>query len=56
MPSFDVVSEVNAHELANAVDQANRVLETRFDFRGTGATFEPRGSGVRNNVVPFDTR
>ena len=40
MPSFDVVSEVNAHELANAVDQANRELETRFDFRGSGATFE----------------
>ncbi len=40
MPSFDVISEVDAHELANAVDQANRALETRFDFRGTGATFE----------------
>ncbi len=40
MPSFDIVSEVNAHELANAVDQANRELETRFDFRGSGATFE----------------
>jgi len=40
MPSFDVVSEVDAHELANAVDQANRALETRFDLRGTGATFE----------------
>jgi len=40
MPSFDVISEVDAHELANAVDQANRELETRFDFRGSGATFE----------------
>jgi uncharacterized protein YajQ (UPF0234 family) len=40
MPSFDIVSEVDAHELANAVDQANRELETRFDFRGSGATFE----------------
>ena len=40
MPSFDVVSEVNGHELTNAVDQASRELETRFDFRGTGATFE----------------
>ena len=40
MPSFDVVSEVNAHELTNAVDQASRELETRFDFRGSGATFE----------------
>ena len=40
MPSFDVVSEVNGHELTNAVDQARRELKTRFDFRGTGATFE----------------
>ena len=40
MPSFDVVSEVNEHEFVNAVDQANRELETRFDFRGSGATFE----------------
>ena len=40
MPSFDVVSEVNAHELSNAVDQANRELEIRFDFKGTGAKFE----------------
>jgi len=40
MPSFDAVSEVDAHELTNAVDQAKRELETRFDFRGSGATFE----------------
>ncbi|HSG66325.1 MAG TPA: YajQ family cyclic di-GMP-binding protein [Gammaproteobacteria bacterium] len=40
MPSFDIVSEVDAHELANAVDQAKRELENRFDFRGSGATFE----------------
>jgi cyclic-di-GMP-binding protein len=40
MPSFDVVSEINAHELTNAVDQAVRELETRFDFKGTGAAFE----------------
>jgi uncharacterized protein YajQ (UPF0234 family) len=39
MPSFDVVSEVDMHEVTNAVDQANRELEQRFDFRGTGATF-----------------
>ncbi|MFO0335523.1 MAG: YajQ family cyclic di-GMP-binding protein [Pseudomonadota bacterium] len=39
MPSFDVVSELNHHELRNAVDQANRELETRFDFRGTGAKY-----------------
>jgi cyclic-di-GMP-binding protein len=46
MPSFDVVSEVNRHELANAVDQASRELDTRFDFRGTGASFELEGTTV----------
>lgn len=40
MPSFDVVSELNAHELTNAVDQANRELAQRFDFKDTGARFE----------------
>jgi cyclic-di-GMP-binding protein len=40
MPSFDVVSELNAHEVANAVDQANRELGQRFDFKDTGARFE----------------
>ena len=40
MPSFDVVSEVDMHEVTNAVDQANRELTTRFDFRGVEATFE----------------
>ncbi len=40
MPSFDVVSELNAHEVANAVDQANRELTQRFDFKDTGARFE----------------
>jgi uncharacterized protein YajQ (UPF0234 family) len=40
MPSFDAVSELDTHELTNAVDQANRELDTRFDFKGTGAKFE----------------
>ncbi|HEX7815678.1 YajQ family cyclic di-GMP-binding protein [Dyella sp.] len=40
MPSFDVVSEVDKHELTNAVDQANRELANRFDFKGTDAKFE----------------
>jgi len=40
MPSFDVVSELNKHELTNAVDQASRELSTRFDFKDTGATIE----------------
>jgi uncharacterized protein YajQ (UPF0234 family) len=40
MPSFDIVSELNAHEVANAVDQANREITQRFDFKDTGAKFE----------------
>jgi cyclic-di-GMP-binding protein len=39
MPSFDAVSELDVHELTNAVDQANRELSTRFDFKDTGASF-----------------
>jgi cyclic-di-GMP-binding protein len=40
VPSFDVVSEVNRHELVNAVDQASRELGNRFDFRGVDASFK----------------
>ncbi|USD38553.1 MULTISPECIES: YajQ family cyclic di-GMP-binding protein [Ferrimonas] len=40
MPSFDIVSEVDAVELRNAVDNASRELTTRFDFRGVEASFE----------------
>jgi len=40
MPSFDVVSEIDQHELTNAVDQANREVSQRFDFKGTGAKYE----------------
>ncbi len=40
MPSFDIVSEVDEHELANAVDQTRRELDTRFDFRGVDASVE----------------
>ena len=39
MPSFDVISEVDKHELTNAVDQANRELANRFDFKGSDASF-----------------
>lgn len=39
MPSFDIVSEVDSHELANAVDTANRELKNRFDFRNVEASF-----------------
>ncbi|TQV79476.1 YajQ family cyclic di-GMP-binding protein [Exilibacterium tricleocarpae] len=40
MPSFDVVSEVDLHTLTNAVDQANRLIGNRFDFKGVDASFE----------------
>jgi uncharacterized protein YajQ (UPF0234 family) len=40
MPSFDIVSEVDMHEVDNAVDQTNRELDTRFDFKGSGAKVE----------------
>ena len=43
MPSFDVVSEVDHHELSNAVDQANREVGTRFDFKGSDSRLELAG-------------
>ncbi len=46
MPSFDIVSEVELHELRNAVDQANREISTRFDFKGVEASFELGDAGV----------
>ncbi len=46
MPSFDVVSEFDAHEASNGVDQANREVGTRFDFKGTGSKFE-----LEDNVI-----
>jgi len=46
MPSFDIVSEVDLQEVRNAVDQANREVGTRFDFKGVDARFELTGSEV----------
>ncbi|MEM0955313.1 MAG: YajQ family cyclic di-GMP-binding protein [Pseudomonadota bacterium] len=40
MPSFDIVSEVDLHQLTNAVDQASRIVANRFDFKGVDASFE----------------
>ena len=40
MPSFDIVSEVDHHELSNAIDQANREIGTRYDFKGSDARIE----------------
>ena len=47
MPSFDVVSEVDLQEVRNAVDQANREVGTRFDFKGIKASFELVGDVIR---------
>lgn len=49
MPSFDVVSEVDLHELMNAVDQINREVSTRFDFKGSDAKVE-----LKDKVMSFD--
>ena len=43
MPSFDVVSEVNQVEVRNAIDQANKELSTRFDFKGSDARVDYDG-------------
>ncbi len=40
MPSFDIISEFDSHEVTNAVDQANREVSTRFDFKGSNAEFD----------------
>ncbi|RDE19892.1 YajQ family cyclic di-GMP-binding protein [Motiliproteus coralliicola] len=46
MPSFDVVSELDMHEVNNAVDQANREIGTRYDFKGVNASFEASDSDI----------
>ncbi|MEH6651852.1 MAG: YajQ family cyclic di-GMP-binding protein [Motiliproteus sp.] len=46
MPSFDVVSELDLHEVSNAVDQANREVGTRYDFKGVNASFESTDSDI----------
>ncbi|MFT5220992.1 MAG: hypothetical protein ACI9LO_003510 [Planctomycetota bacterium] len=46
MPSFDVVSEVDHHELKNAVDQANREIGTRYDFKGSNSIIEQSGNDL----------
>lgn len=53
MPSFDIVSEVDTHELTNAVDQANRELSTRFDFKGVEASFE-RNENIISQSAPSE--
>lgn len=50
MPSFDTVSELDAHELTNAVDQASREVSQRFDFKDSGAQY------TRDPKEPFVVR
>jgi len=47
MPSFDIVSELDMHELNNAVDQANREIQNRYDFKGVDASFEATDEQVQ---------
>ena len=47
MPTFDIVSKVDTHELSNAVDQANREITTRFDFKGVDASYALTGSEIK---------
>ncbi len=49
MPSFDIVSEVDTHELSNAIDQANREIGNRFDFKGSNAKII-----LKENVVTLE--
>src|SRR5512141_1232801 len=53
MPSFDIVSEFDTHELTNAVDQASREVGQRFDFKGTNAKFELKDTTV-TLIAPAD--
>jgi uncharacterized protein YajQ (UPF0234 family) len=46
MPSFDIVSELDSHEVTNAVDQANKEVATRFDFKGSNACFEQQDDSI----------
>ena len=46
MPSFDIVSEVSRQEISNAVNNANRDVERRFDFKGTDAKYELDGNDI----------
>ncbi|MBV1787274.1 YajQ family cyclic di-GMP-binding protein [Marinobacterium sp. D7] len=46
MPSFDIVSELDMHEVTNAVDQANREIQQRYDFKGVKAEFEMQDDTV----------
>ena len=46
MPSFDIKSEIDKHELTNSIDQANRVLKNRFDFKDANAEFKLNSDSI----------
>jgi len=54
MPTFDVVSEVDMQEVRNAVDQAQREVGTRFDFKDTGSSIELAGQELRLHSATED--
>lgn len=54
MPSFDVVSEVDRQEVRNAVDQAQREISTRFDFKGTDSSIEQNDLVITLRTVSED--
>mgnify|MGYP000302423166 CR=1 FL=1 len=47
MPSFDIVSEVNLVEVKNALDQSNKEITNRYDFKGVGASVELTGEVIK---------
>ncbi|MGD9705086.1 MAG: YajQ family cyclic di-GMP-binding protein [Acidimicrobiia bacterium] len=54
MPSFDVVSDVDRQEVRNAVDQAQREISTRFDFKNTGSSIEQKDLVLTLRTVSED--
>ena len=50
MPSFDIESKVDLHELTNAIDQSNRVIANRYDFKEANASFEFANEVVKLNA------
>ncbi len=50
MPSFDIESKVDLHELTNAIDQSNRVITNRYDFKEANASFEFANEIVKLNA------
>ncbi len=54
MPTFDIVSQVDMQEVRNAVDQAQRELSTRFDFKGTDSSVELSGMELRLHSATED--